>query len=149
MTRYGRTLKKRYVSIFGLRERVKELEFCCEVKDHTIDELEADVCAAAGELRSLRRLHNSNSRYDKNAVAGFAPDTAAKLAEIAETVVEGGGVVTFAAACAMRLKKELDHAKHCNRTLNEYIAEQSKRPKNPTPADDKVKYWVAADRRAW
>lgn len=68
------------------------------------------------------RLHSEVAKYDKNAVAGFSPDTARNLAELAEKALETGGKVSFAAACAVALKRELDGKFPCPSTNEDKIS---------------------------
>lgn len=132
MIRYGKRLNKK-----------SPLDACrgCDARDRLLDHIEAmiqedaeyyddDVDAKTEEVMELKgqvarlkhlvRLHQQSAAYDKDAVAGFSSDTARILADMASDVLESGGKVSFAAACAVSLARKMKHEPQAAFYLGEF-----------------------------
>lgn len=95
-----------------IQEESDDYNEAIESKDREIDELKREVA----RLNHLVRFHNMAATYDKNAVAGFSPKTARNLIEMAADALETGGKISFAAACAVSLKRQM------NENTNRFVA---------------------------
>lgn len=140
----------------GLVQELKARNFDADVRDRVIAAKDAEIIdlksdleavahesevrqaeivrqrdEAVAELRKAQRLQSNEAAYAADAVNGFSEGTTAKFADMAQQALDCGRKVSFATACAVVLKRELDKAKAENKSLSERNAELAKKAKLP------------------
>lgn len=117
-----------------LESLYEEIDGTNAMRDEVVANLIRQRDEALAELRKLKRALSTEPTYGKDAIAGFSGSTPNVFVEMAESNLDAKGRVSFAAACAVALKRELDAAKA-------RIAELSKLAPRPKAASAAEKFY--------
>lgn len=93
-------------------------------KDDRIKYLQSELYKAASLKTKENRLFCEEGKYDKTSVDGIQMNGAESAAALAEDVLGTGGKISYAAACMLIFKRELDKPKP-KVYFSEYLALRS------------------------